>query len=105
MPIAISKNVTLIAEFLSLPTTNKMLSMHESYTNRTNIKFACTKGRLAPTKIDDKAARASEISPSYSIPVNLEETSPRWPEQLVLKEMNEWTPRFQLLKDAKLRLE
>ena len=85
MPIAISKNFTLIAEFLSLPTTSKMLSMHEAYAERTNIKFPCTKGRLAPAKIDDKAAQASEISSSYSMPVNLEETSPRWAEQLVLR--------------------
>ena len=61
--IAISKNFTLIAEFLSLPTTSKMLSMHEAYAERTNIKFTCTKGRLAPAKIDGKAARTAVTNP------------------------------------------
>jgi len=83
--IAISEIFTLVAAFLSLPTTSKMLSMHEAFAERTNINFSCTKRRLAPAKIDDKAAQASEISSSYSTPVNLEETSPRWAEQLVLR--------------------
>ena len=58
--IAISEISTLIAAFLSLPTTSKMLSMHEAFAERNNIKFPCTKRRLAPAKIDDKAAQTSE---------------------------------------------
>ena len=58
--IAISEISTLIAAFLSLPTASKMLSMHEAFAERTNINFSCTKRRLAPAKIDDKAAQTSE---------------------------------------------
>ena len=58
--IAIPKTFTLAAAFLSLPTISKMLSMHEAFAERNNIKFPCNKRRLAPAKIDDKAAQTSE---------------------------------------------
>ena len=61
--IAIPKTFTLVAAFLSLPTTSKMLSMHEAYAERSNIKFLCTKRRLAPAKIDGKAERVAVTSP------------------------------------------
>ena len=58
--IAICNTFTLAAAFLSLPTISKMLSMHEAFAERNNIKFPCNKRRLAPAKIDDKAAQTSE---------------------------------------------
>ena len=80
--IATSEISTLIVAFLSLPTTSKMLSMHEAFAEKTTINFSCTKRRLAPAKIDDKAAQASETSSAYWMPANLEATSPLYAGQL-----------------------
>lgn len=50
----------LIAAFLRVPTTGRLLTIQEARAERTNNNFSCTKRRLAPAKIDDKAGQTFE---------------------------------------------